>query len=49
MSRAFLAQVGEDSGRRRMAGVPAAARAWRHERASEMPPCPCSMSTTAKS
>lgn len=48
-SRAFLAHAAVVSGTRRMAAVPAAARAWRQGRASEMPPWPCSMSTTTKS
>lgn len=48
-SRAFLAQAAEDSGKRRIAGVLAAARARRQSSASEIPPGPCSMSMTAKS
>lgn len=48
-SRAFFAQVAEVSGTRRIAAVLVAFRARRQVRASEIPPGPCSMSTTAKS
>lgn len=48
-SRAFFAHAAEDSGRRRIAAVLVAARAWRQGSAAEIPPWPCSMSTTAKS